>query len=109
MYNDVLTLISRTPTKNRGPRAQVIYTETKHDTVCEVLPVSRDEYFRGAQVGINPEHEFKVNPIEYNNEKIVEYRGRRFSIYRIYEASPDELELYCEYVPGLNGGANDDD
>lgn len=108
MFDDELKLVSRTPTKNRGPRGQVLYTEEKRAVMCEVFPVSRDEYFRGAENGINPEFEFKINPIEYNGEKIAEYDGRRFSIYRIYKASPDTLELYAEFVPGLNGGSPDD-
>ena len=108
MFDSNLTLISRTPTNDRGPRGQLLYTEEKHDTVCEVVPVSRDEYFRGAINGIACEHEFKINPIEYNNEKFVEYEGKRYSIYRTYQASPDELELYVEFVPGINGGVNND-
>ena len=109
MYDNELKLIKRTPTTARGPRAQVIYTETSRATFCEVVPISRDEFFRGAQSGIQAEYEFKINPIEYNNEKIVEFEGLRYSIYRTYQPSPDELELYAEFVPGVaSGGQNDD-
>ena len=107
MFNDELILVSRKPSAQRGPRGQVLYTEDKHAVLCEVFPVSRDEYFKGGEIGINPEFEFKVNPIEYNGEKVIEYGGRRFNIYRIYKAGPDTLELYAEYLPGMNDGSND--
>jgi len=107
MSDNVIKLISRSPS-GRDRRGQIIYTETAATTLCEVVPLSRDEFFNGAQVGINAEIEFKINPAEYGGQKVVEYQGRRYSVYRSYEASPDELELYTEYVTGLNGGANDD-
>ena len=72
MYDNELKLISRSPA-GRDRRGQVIYSETSRATLCEVVPISRDEYFRGAENGINAEFEFKINPIEYNHEKIVEF------------------------------------
>lgn len=103
MYDNEITLVSRSPS-GRDPRGQVIYTETTATILCEVVPLSRDEYFRGAQIGLNAEFEFRINPCEYNGEKIVEFEGRRFSIYRTYQSAPDTLEIYAEYTPGANGG-----
>lgn len=108
MFDNEIKLINRTPA-GRDRRGQVIYNETSRATLCEVVPVSRDEYFRGSENGISPEFEFKINPIEYNREKIVEFEGRRYSIYRTYQTSPDELEIYAEFVPGLSSGGSDDD
>lgn len=108
MNDGEIKLISRTPTITRDRRGQVVYNETSVSVVCDVVPVSRDEFFNGAQVGIEPAYQFNINPIEYNGQKIVEYNGRRFSVYRIYETGPDTLELYVEYTAGINGGADDD-
>lgn len=107
MYDNELKFVNRTPT-GRDARGQVIYTEEIRAALCEVVPISRDEYFRGAEVGINAEFMFKVNPCEYDREKVIEFEGRRYSIYRTYQTSPDELEMYAEFVPGLNGGARND-
>lgn len=107
MFNNEIKLVNRTPS-GRDARGQVVYTEEIRAALCEVVPISRDEYFRGAQVGINAEFKFLINPCEYNHEKVVEFNGRRYSVYREYETGPDELELYVEFVPGLNGGANND-
>jgi SPP1 family predicted phage head-tail adaptor len=108
MFDNELKLISRTPTTMRDSRGQVIYTEKSETALCEVVPIARDEFFNGAQVGLNPEYEFKINPIEYSGQKILEFEGRRFSIYRTYQPAPDTLELYAEYTVGLNGGEDDD-
>ena len=108
MYDNELKLISRSPAW-RDRRGQVIYSETSRATLCEVVPISRDEYFRGAENGINAEFEFKINPIEYNHEKIVEFEGRRYSIYRTYQAGSDTLELYAEFVPGVAVGGDSGD
>lgn len=108
MFDNECKLISKVPTVSRDRRGQVVYNETAVSVLCDVVPIARDEFFNGAQVGINPEFEFRINPIEYSGQKIIEYQGRRFSIYRTYEAAADSLELYAEYVTGLNGGVDDD-
>lgn len=108
MFDSEIKLISRTPT-GRDNRGQVIYSEQAGTVLCEAVPVSRDEYFKGAEIGINPEYLFKINPCEYAGETIIEFEGRRFSIYRKYRTGPDELELYAEYTTGINGGPSDDD
>ena len=107
MYDNEIKLISRTPA-GRDNRGQVIYDEEIRAALCEVVPISRDEYFRGAEVGINAEYMFRINPCEYNREKLLEFENRRYSIYRIYQTSPDTLEIYAEFVPGLNGGGHND-
>lgn len=108
MYDNEIKLITRTP-RGRDKRGQVIYSEKSRATLCEVVPITRDEYFRGAENGIGAEYEFKVNPIEYNHEKIVEYEGRRYSIYRTYQPTADTLELYVEFVPGVAVGGDNGD
>jgi hypothetical protein len=40
---------------------------------------------------------------DYNGERIVEYKGERFSIYRTYHAKTDTIELYAERKGGTNG------
>ena len=39
----------------------------------------------------------------YAGEQIVEYQGRRYGVYRTYQAKTDELELYVERKGGTNG------
>lgn len=108
MYDGEIKLISKIATVARDRRGQIVYSETATPIMCEVVPIARDEFFNGAQVGINPEFEFKINPVEYSGQKIIEYNGRRFSVYRSYQAGPDTLELYAEFVAGINGGGNDE-
>ena len=106
MMDDELSLINRTPS-GRSSRGKVIYNETKTTTLCEVVEVSRSEFYDSSQAGIKAEYEFVINPAEYNNEIIVEYKGRRYKVYRHYQRSDDELELYCEFLSGLNPAPSD--
>lgn len=107
IYSEI-KLVARKPT-GRDRRAQVIYTEEETTVLCEVVSLSRTEYFEAAASGINAEYEFKINPAEYNGELIVSYKDRRYKVYRTYEPDSDTLELYCEYQASLNGGDYDDD
>lgn len=107
IYSEI-KLVSRKPI-GRDRRAQVIYSEKETTVLCEVVSLSRSEYFEAAEAGINAEFEFLINPAEYNGELVVEYNGRRYKVYRIYEVSSDTLEIYCEYQAALNGGDYDDE
>lgn len=83
--------------------AQPIITETKTGVLATSVPVSRSEFYNAGQMGIRPEYEFIINPAEYSGEKIVELdSGTRLNIYRVYESSPDQLEVYCRLASGLN-------
>lgn len=103
MTDDVITLISREIT-GKNDRMQPIYTETRFDALCRVEPVSRAEFYSAAQIGINAEALVIISPAEYHGEKIVEFHGRRMSIYRTYQRSDNEVELYIQMAVGLNGG-----
>lgn len=104
MKDDVIALIAR-EIKGKNERMQPIYEESRAETLCVIEPVSRSEYFSAAQIGINPEFLAVVSPVEYHGEKILEYHGKRMSIYRTYKRSDNELELYIQLALGLNGGS----
>ena len=106
-YSEI-KLVSRKPV-GRDRRAQVIYSEKETTVLCEVVSLSRSEYFDAAEAGINAEFQFNINPVEYNGELVVEYKNRRYKIYRTYESDSETLELYCEYQAALNGGVYDDE
>jgi len=103
MTDDSITLIARVLT-GKDSRMKPIYEETSSEIICISEPVSRSEFFAAGQIGIDPEALIIVNPAEYSGEKIVEYHGKRMSIYRTYERSENELELYLQAALGLNGG-----
>lgn len=42
---------------------------------------------------------------DYNDEPIVEYNEKRYTVYRTYHSRTDDIELYVERKGGTNGTA----
>lgn len=104
MTDDSITLIAR-KIVGKDTRAKPIYEPVSTEVLCFTEPVSRSEFFSAGQIGIDPEALVIVNPAVYNGEKQVEFHGKKMSVYRTYERSENELELYLQLVLGQNGGS----
>ncbi len=77
-----------------------ISTETIRRVFANVSSISASEYFNASQIGLNPEVRFTMFAPDYDGELIVEYAGVRFSVYRIYRATTDKMELYAQREAG---------
>ena len=75
----------------------------KTDVFAQVDSVTRSEFFEGGRNGLNPEFRFTMFGPDYNGEKIVEYNGDRYAVYRTFVARTDVLELYVQREGGVNG------
>ena len=104
--DDVLKLISKTYTKDKyGVQKE---TETEREIFCEVRSIARNEFFEAGRNGLNPEYEFIIAEAEYHGESLIEYRGKRYGIYRTYiEPGTDYIEIYAERKGGLNAKESD--
>ena len=71
-------------------------TETQKKVFCNVRSVSQSEFFQGGQHGLHPEFKMTMFRHDYSGEETVLYKGRRYAVYRTYETSTDELELYVQ-------------
>lgn len=81
---------------------QPVITETKSTALfVELRSVSGNEYFVGRQGGLSPQFSFIISAFDYHNEKIVEYNGDRFAVYRTYEPDDDTVEVYCQLEGGV--------
>ena len=101
--SDVIELIPVTYSKD----ANGIQRATEGDpreVMCQVDNVTRNEFFEGGRNGLNPEFVFKVFFADYEGERLLEYNGKRYSIYRTFNNGSDEVELYAERKGGTNGG-----
>jgi len=74
--------------------------ETLRKIYCQVTNVSATEWFEGGRNGLNPELRLTMFSGDYSNEKVVEYDGQRYTVYRTYKARNDTVELYCERREG---------
>lgn len=97
----VINLISETQARDTSGVYQT--SETSHTVFCSVNSVTASEFFEGGRNGLNPELQFTMFAGDYNGERIVEYDGNRYGVYRTYIRKNDVIELYVERKGGLNG------
>lgn len=95
---DVLKLVSRITSIDQY--GNETYTETKKTVFCEVDSITQSEFFAAQDTELNPEYRFRVFFGDYSGEDIIEYNGKRYSVYRTYRTS-DYMELYCERKVGV--------
>lgn len=79
-------------------------TETRQKIYCNVSSVSMSEWFEGGRNGLNPELRLTTFSADYSGEKVVEYNGARYTVYRTYQTKNDTIELYCERREGNADG-----
>lgn len=98
-----ITLIN-TDTATTDSIGQIVETETTTDLFAEISSISQSEFMQAGQIGLKPEYKFKIWQDEYNNQKIVEYNGLRYFVYRTFLAKDGRIELYTEERTGENYG-----
>ena len=77
-----------------------IASETKRKVYANVTSVTSAEFFDGGRNGLSPEYRMRVFFYDYQDEDILEYNGKRYTIYRTYLGANDILELYVERKTG---------
>lgn len=75
-------------------------TKTKRTVYANVQSVSASEWFEGGRNGLNPEYRFTMFSPDYEGEKVVEYNGVLYGIYRTYQPRTDIIELYAQLKKG---------
>ena len=101
--SDVINLIKESPVQS--PDYTWTSQETSQEVFCDVRSITRTEWFEAGRNGIeHPEFLFVMYRDEYDGQKVVEYRGQRYGVYRTYVAKNDRIELYVEAKGGLHNG-----
>lgn len=75
--------------------------ETTREIVAELRSISRAEYFQGRQGGLVPDLSFLLSVFDYDGEKLIEYDGKRYAVYRTYETDDNNIELYAQVEGGV--------
>lgn len=96
--SNVVALIKETYTSD--VIGQMIATEVSRDVFCNVSSVTQSEWFQGGQNGLRPEYRVTMFAPDYEDEKIVEFNGVRYGVYRTYLRQDENLELYLERKTG---------
>lgn len=80
--DEVISLIREDPKEHGVFDAP---TETQYQCYCQVNSVTRSEYYRAKENGIEPQFVFTLAEYaDYNGEKIVVYKGKRYRVIRVY-------------------------
>lgn len=97
MYDDVATLISYGNSTFDEYGNESIDTE-KTTVFVQPRGVYQSEYYNAAQLGLKPSITLQLaNREDYNDEKVLEYNGRVYSIIRVdWTAQRDKISLICE-------------
>lgn len=75
--------------------------KSSRQVYCDVRSITRSEWFDAGRNGLQPTFIFTMFAPDYNGEKIVEFDGKRYGIYRTYRARNEQIELYVEEKGGL--------
>lgn len=77
-----------------------IAAETKTEVFCEVISISKSEFYQAGEAGHKPAFRFDMFVGDYAEQNIIEYDGKRYYIYRTYTRD-DTVELYAEEKVGI--------
>lgn len=96
--SDVAYLVSESYTMNDyGVQEK---QTNKRKVFVDVSSINWQEWFEGGRNGLNPQFRFSMFSHDYDNEVIIEYQSKQYTIYRTYRKSIDEIELYVELRKG---------
>ena len=104
MYNDTIKLISETYEQDN--LLQFIPKRTEKTVFCEVQSISKSEWYDAGRAGLKAQLKAVMPRINYSEEKIVEYNGKLYGIYRTYLPIGSTIELYLEEKAGVQNVQN---
>ena len=97
----MIYLLSKTYEENKY--GVLIETSVRKMVYCQVSSVQQSEFHDAGRNGLNPSFRFTMFSGDYNDEEIVEYNGKTYSVYRTYLKRSDQIELYVQRKGGTNG------
>lgn len=100
--DDVITLINQRYEQDGYGIPRAINEE--RDVLCEVLDITRAEFFAAGRSGFNPDIEFRLFHANWAGEKVIRYHGNEYAVYRTFRPDGDDyIELYAQMKGGTNG------
>lgn len=98
-FSDLIRLVSHT--KSYDSIGNEIFTDSEREVFCDISKVGQNEFFKAATSDFKAELKVTVFHSDYQNEKdaVVScrrlgIRNKKYSVYRTYSKSEEQLELY---------------
>jgi SPP1 family predicted phage head-tail adaptor len=96
--DNVCNLLSVTTTQD--DLGQFIKTEKSYMVFCAKMSITRAEFNSAGNLGYKPQLMLIVDSDSYENEKLVEFEGKKYSIYKTFQRNDNFTEVYCEVKSG---------
>jgi SPP1 family predicted phage head-tail adaptor len=80
-------------------------TQTKTEVFAMVNSVTMSEFYQAGLQGFKPDYRFSVWATEYDDQELVEYKGKVYSVYRTYRPDDGRIELYVNEKKGEENDA----
>lgn len=112
MYDEVITLVKRTPkvfadglpVLDENGKQQ--FSETKREVFCRQLNIGQKEFYQAHAVDRHPEAKVELSDYwDYENESLADWAGVRYRILRTYRSGL-RFELTLERAPKEDGEAD---
>lgn len=68
-------------------------TEELETVFCNKKNVGYAEYFKSQQAGFTVSLKVEVHKVDYSEQMLVEFEGKRYSVLKTYEVNDDIIEL----------------
>lgn len=92
LFAETATLISQTYTVNSV--GDSVPTETRHDVYVEFQSIGLKRKIEALSTGLNVEFKLLLKDIaEYNDEKYIEYKSKRFNVKNVFIRDDQIVEL----------------
>lgn len=79
----------------------IISTEKFTKVYANKKSIRQTEFYQAQATGLKPELAFEIHSIEYENQEILEYNLKKYTIIRTYDKG-EFIELICQGV--VNSG-----
>ena len=80
-------------------------TRTEIDVFARIESISMNEFYEAGMQGFKPEYKMMVWLNEYNDQELLEYNSKVYTVYRTYRRDDGRIELY---VTERKGAEEDD-
>ena len=83
---------------------KLIKGDTSREVFCRLQSIGPSEFYEASARDFSPEMKFVLRDyLDYDDEQLIEYNGRRFRVLRTYRTG-QELELTVQRASAEEGG-----
>lgn len=94
MFKDIINLIKASK-QSDGAGGYEIIKESEKQVFADKKSVKQTEFYLASQADLQAEVIFKINSLDYDDERIILHNDKYYSVIRTYSMG-DYIELTCQ-------------